>query len=447
MMKQTGIKSALLALAIASPALATGGSFTNMYILGDSLSDQGNLYLAIESIFGEGNGIPTSDHYWQGRFANGENWADILSDRLAIQLAPSLTSGVNFILDPTCQIDGSNCGTNFADGGARTDYNTVELDATKPYPVEYLHQGGFLPKDLFPWTLDGQRQAFSSRAISDPGALYTVFAGANNLSDLIPMKGTCLQDPTSVFCEGRGDPQTAIPTILNGINNAITAFVYAGGRDILVPNMPNLGAIPAITRYGPGAIGLATELSTAYNTALKAMLTQLEDAYKAMELQVNIIPFDTYSFITEVVEDPEAYGFSNATKPCYDGFVTPDPNARECPDPDAYVFWDIEHPTTALHALLADRILAFIELDIMHDLSQQLDGLDISKGAKSALSDKLDGAIKILTDGNSSNDQAAVGKMQDFIYIVMAKQGKQIPEEDALSLINRAEQIVALLES
>jgi hypothetical protein len=36
--------------------------------------------------------------------------------------------------------------------------------------------------------------------------------------------------------------------------------------------------------------------------------------------------------------------------------IVPDPAATECPDPDAHVFWDGEHPTSKLYAVLADEL-------------------------------------------------------------------------------------------
>jgi phospholipase/lecithinase/hemolysin len=46
------------------------------------------------------------------------------------------------------------------------------------------------------------------------------------------------------------------------------------------------------------------------------------------------------------------------TQPCYTGFVVPDPTATECGDPDQYLFWDAEHPTSRFNALFAEEIFA-----------------------------------------------------------------------------------------
>jgi len=436
MSKRTSVKGALLALAIASPAMATESGFSNIYILGDSLSDQGNLFYATEDL--TGSGIPANDHYWEGRFANGEIWAGILANRLGISLTPSLSKDGEF--DADCVSESAGCGTNFADGGARTDYNRVEADSTKPIPVNFLGQGGYADEDAYPWTLASQQTAFSSREIRDPGALYVVFAGANDLSDLISMLTVCNpnNDFYRIFCTGRGDPSTAIPFILNGINEAIAAFAAAGARDVLVPNMPNLGKIPAITRYdNQDLINLATQLSMQYNQALDEMLAQWTDF-------VNIIPFDTFSFITDVVNNKEAFGFSNATDTCYNGFVAPGSGTSECDAPDSYVWWDIEHPTTALHAFLADRILDTMVLDMLDYLKLQVSELDVKDKVRDSLKLKLDSASQKFAEGKNAD---AASKLADFIEKVKEKQGKEIMEDYALFMIMRTEKIIALLDA
>jgi outer membrane lipase/esterase len=434
MVRRIDIKGVLLALAIASPAIATGGGFTNMYLLGDSLSDQGNLFAAT-TIRTEGAvGIPRADHYYEGRFSNGENYADILARELELDmpLTPSIAGG-----------------SNFAFGGTRTDYNTVELDDTKPSPVDQLGgQGNLFPDDdLFSWELNTQVGAFVVRGVEDKGALYVVFSGSNDFADLIPMVARCnifLQNGVPLqfaeFCTGRGRPAEVFEVVLTGINNAIATFVAAGAQEILVPNIPNLGVVPGFTAFGPQIAGLATQLTAEYNRALDDMLDQWAGT-------VNIIPLDTFSLLTEVVDDPAAFGFTNATDACYSGFVEPSPSddETECTNPADYVFWDKEHPTTALHAVLAEMALASFAPDMIDYLSLQVSELDVKNKVKKSLNGKLDGASQKFAVGRSAD---AASKLEDFIEKVQAMQGKEIiMEKDALSMIMRAEKIIALLEA
>src|SRR3569833_1688755 len=64
----------LLSTALTHPASAL--PFSNLFILGDSLSDQGNLFAATSALFPLTiPPIPAADHYYQGRFSNGEGGA------------------------------------------------------------------------------------------------------------------------------------------------------------------------------------------------------------------------------------------------------------------------------------------------------------------------------------------------------------------------------------
>ena len=309
----------MLVLVVASFA---GGTFAapptslpirSLTVLGDSFSDQGNLFAAT-SFLGAGvglPGLPDAQHYFHGRFSNGPNYVDFLAQKFGFAMTPSIGGG-----------------SNFAYGGARTTYNIVELPSPPSFP-------GY-PVDAFPWALDDETEAFLEQAPSkaaDPTALFVVFSGANDLADVFLL---------------HHDPAATIATTVEGIRQAILAFQAAGGRTVLVPNVPNLGVIPLVTRNGPGVSLAARNLSLAYNVALAKMLDTI--------VGIDIVRFDTFEFITDVVANPSKYGFTNATQPCYSGFVTPDPTATECSDPDAHVFWDGEHPTTKLHAVIADLL-------------------------------------------------------------------------------------------
>jgi phospholipase/lecithinase/hemolysin len=53
-----------------APAGALAEPYSSVYVLGDSLSDQGNLFQATLSV--TGSGIPADDHYFQD--GTGPSW-------------------------------------------------------------------------------------------------------------------------------------------------------------------------------------------------------------------------------------------------------------------------------------------------------------------------------------------------------------------------------------
>ena len=291
-----------------------------MFVLGDSLSDQGNLLSATTELAATFNSppIPATDHYFDGRFSNGENYAGILARKLGFTSTASQLGG-----------------GNYAFGGARTNYNRVELRPGVPPPLP----NGVYPIGAYPWSLDREREAFLAdvRRAADPNGLYIVFSDRTISSDALIARAFFGQDPTP-----------AINRTVEGIKKAIEAFQTAGARTVLVPNVPNLGVVPIVTQNGPGFAALATILSQQYNAALHTMLG---DDQRCQHRRIrHVCVSDRRRRASGRFTD------SNVTQPCFSGYVTPDPTGTVCADPDKYAFWDVEHPTTRLHELIADAL-------------------------------------------------------------------------------------------
>lgn len=425
------LTAAVLTLCLAIPIGASAEGFDDMYVIGDSVSDQGNLFEAKEIL--RGLGVPWEEQYYNGRFSNGEVAVGVIAERIGISLEPS--------------IDGGN---NFANGGARTDYNIVEKDETKPFPVSLLdHNPGpetGEEEDAFPWTLITQAESLEDRGINNPDALYVVFASANDMVDLTVIETLIdlgiFPPPSPGFPH---DKEAFIQkVILDGIINAIEACKEAGARHVLVPNTPNLGIVPRIvknpTLNSQGVFSdNATSISCAYNVALERKLAEWEN--EPGNEDVNIIRFDFYSFLGCVVNNPTIFGFTNSTEPCYTGFVDPLPPDQftVCDNPDDYVFWDNEHPTETFHALMAEWMIRAVVDDILGDLIQRVDNLDIDEETKNSLNDKLNSAKDKLA--NHETDDVS-DKLEDFIEVVE----EEISGDDADALIDGTEKILSLLD-
>lgn len=303
------VSGLVVALSLVSASAMAGLPFNHLYVLGDSVSDQGNLFAATQ-VLGPAlaqPAIPTADHYYQGRFSNGETYAGQLAQKWSIELKPS-----------------SAGGTNFAYGGARSYYNRLEIPRG-PYAI-----------GAYPWSLDQQRQAFLNQAVSqgvDPKGLYIVFSGSNDLSDILELQA---------------DPVKTIQDAVTGNISTVETFKAVGAQTILVPNLPDIGVSPSVARFGPGAVAYAGLLSRQFNAAQDAALKNIKG--------INLIRFDSLSFLNDVIANPKKYHFKNVSQACFSGFVWPDANSTECSKPDDYLFWDIEHPSRKMHALLAQKM-------------------------------------------------------------------------------------------
>jgi len=288
----------LLSVALAGAALAVmpaqAGSFSAVYVLGDSVSDSGNVGLAIGFPSGvpqmvSGNFyIPDYPYYPSGRFSNGPVWAEGYAAKLGVTALPSLRGG-----------------TDFAWAGARTGGADV--------PVPTL-------------TTQANLLLAALRGVAPPDALYVVAEVGNDARDAL-----------AAIASGKDASQairSASATYANNLGNIVDTLRRAGARHFLVFDNVNLGLVPAIKSQGTAASALATALTSSMNQAL---FDRLDD-------EAGVRMFDTFSFLTRVVRHPGDYGFVNATAAC---------GAQAGADCSKYVFWDGLHPTAQMHELIA----------------------------------------------------------------------------------------------
>ncbi|HVN42959.1 MAG TPA: SGNH/GDSL hydrolase family protein, partial [Steroidobacteraceae bacterium] len=302
---------AMFAGAGASPAGAQ--QFNGLVVFGDSLSDAGYYRPFLSAI-----GVPSTLVPVLGRFTTspGPIWAEVMANDLGLgPVAPSNAGGLDY-----------------AQGGARVAVSSPSTPpglAQRPVSTqvnEYLaHAGG----------------------AADPHTLYAMWGGANDVIQTIQGAGAGLIPPDQVSGIVQG---AAVAEI-----GQIGKLQAAGAKYILVFGLPNIGGTPAFTAAGAAASAGATAASAGYNTAL---FTGLKTA------GLRVIPVDTYSMFTELIQNPSAYGFTNVTVPACKPFppFSSGPDALFCPPgntltPNAaqtFLFADGVHPTTASHQIIAE---------------------------------------------------------------------------------------------
>lgn len=304
--------SLLLLVVFFWPLSAMALPFTDLYVFGDSLSDQGNVSLRT------GGAVPPpeyTDGTNTGRFTNGLNYIDYLSAELGLTTTPVLSGG-----------------NNYASGGART--NSHGLDPLGIGARSVLQQ-----RDAYLGSLSGA---------ADSDALYVVWAGANNITDML---GKSVADP---FYDPIADMQQAILDMAD----VIGSLAAAGATNILIPNLPDLGDTPNIASLGPVASAGAEALSLIFNTGLFSALDGLDLGFPT----TNIIRFDTFSLMDTVIQDPGSYGFTNTSNACYSEFVVT--GGATCANPDQYLSWDGFHPGSVAHQILATEMLAVVSASV-----------------------------------------------------------------------------------
>lgn len=341
---------AAIALTILSglPVKATDLDFTSIYSFGDSLSDTGNVYrfTKSQSLL---NAFPPKPFYKNGRFSNGSVWLDYVAKDLGIKqktFAKTTLSGNGSI---------PKGGINFSFGGATSGTKNIGDES-------FLG----LSEQIGAYTsLLGDRSA-------DAGALYTVWAGGNDYIQLL-----------SSSADGE-DISFQISQTVENLSASITTLADKGARNIVVFNLPSLGDTPLganIPGVDPESLNMLTAI---HNEVLAGAIENLRQSPQFQDTKV--VLFDVNSLFSEIVENPQASGFSNVTDNCTRidfpnvDFFGDFSGWRNCQrmlkrDPKAFLFWDNQHPTTVAHELVADSVLDTLKSAFGDSQSRQLSQL------------------------------------------------------------------------
>jgi thermolabile hemolysin len=257
------------------------------------------LYSFGDSLTDTGRNPPSpASSYFNGRFSNGPLWVEYLSAQLGLPY---------------------NTSNNFAVSGSTTS-NLVSQIA------------GLAPST----NLDS--------------ALFTVWSAGNDF-----------QDNVSLGVNDAGWSNVVATAVLN-LTNAINTLFTNGAREVIVPNLPNLGQTPAAASFPPGYPAYVDSKVAQFNTMLATALTNVMQQNPGLR----IYPLDANSFLTAILATPASFGFTVSTKGALEDPSLAD---KSFTGPGAeYVFWDIVHPTTKVHALIST--LAFervaVELNLAH---------------------------------------------------------------------------------
>ena len=306
------VRALLVALAfVACASGARAQDYSAVVVFGDSLSDSGNVAQLLPLV-PPGSSFTTNPD---------PVWAELVAQTFA---AP----GINSLAG----------GTNYAVGGACVNPDN---------PCNPLIPG--IDAQI------GQHLMSRPSGAADPNALYALWAGSN---DLVAVLESALP--------GSGvppvDPQTAIPATAQSYVSAIQRLQEAGARHIVVFNLPDAGATPfAQSVPDPRIPPMLTALTNAYNETLDMGLGSLNDG---------IVPINAYGLFEQVLQDPEAYGFTNVRGTACSP-AGPDVSLLACspagagspvsyaPDTNnTYLFADGKHPSGAAHAMLASVVAA-----------------------------------------------------------------------------------------
>jgi len=336
---------------------AHAGLFDDVVVFGDSLSDDGNLSLALQ--------LPQIVRFTTNP---GQTGVEDVAGYFGIPIAPALAGGTDFAFGGAGILNNSP-GTPSIVPTLPTQLGMyLQATGNKADPdTLYAVWGG--ANDVFYAATSGAAAATAQQLIQQTIAAQVQQAVANNV---IPNDPTAIAAFTAQITPVVTQQVVAQVTAGAGVSSLmdqaqIQAYLQqaattelgmikqlgdAGARYVMVSNLPNIGLTPSGIAQGPIAAAQLTGLSITYNSALNAGLASTG---------VNIIPVNTFAMLNEFVADPSRYGFTNVTQPACTGssfgcLPIGTPGAQSTYQPgtqNTYLFADGVHPTTATHAMLA----------------------------------------------------------------------------------------------
>jgi outer membrane lipase/esterase len=336
------------------PSAVNAQEFSELFVLGDSLSDTGNAAAARDVAAGVFSYDQTLSYtfglcspldsdlascglvfFEKSRASNGPVAVEHLAQGL--QLAAPAPS---FHLLPLLGVGRPSVGTNYAVATAKARGAGVE-DLTSQVDALWLDR-----PDL------------------PPQALYVVAIGANDALDAL--------QAVAAFVSGDDRDESSgeiIEAAAKAIASNVERLIGSGARYVLVLNMPNIGALPAVRNAADGLLRVLARRSAAllartFNAQLWWRLREVQLRNPSAHVEL----FDLYAAF-EVERARAFFSRDNIEDGCFDTERYFDDGVRafheDCapaadalaPDFDEFIFWDGLHPTARIHAAIGERLL------------------------------------------------------------------------------------------
>lgn len=283
----------LATLSLAATISATSLPLTQLVVFGDSLSDNGNAAIAL------GGTLP--GNYAPNAFTDGPATTPATSGPFGLWI-DQFAARVG-VADPQPFLAG---GTNFAVASALTGHNPVFT----------------LPPTVVPFTSDQVALYLLGHSPSS-GTLFTFWAGANDIDS--------------------GENPIAAA---DNIEANIKALAAAGATNFVWLNLPPLGSTPD---------GLASGQSALLNAASGAFDVEWAADISALHaLGIDVTAGNVAALFAQISSNPSGFGFTEITDPAWcgpGGLATCTAN-----NPNHFLYWDGEHPTTAADSLVATLV-------------------------------------------------------------------------------------------
>jgi thermolabile hemolysin len=246
--------------------------------------------------------LPVASDYAHGHFTNGQVWAEYLGEKLNLPVYDWAVGKAVILPDGIIRL-------------------SEQVNSWNAYRT---HDKNYHPKNT----------------------LFTIWIGANDMlnSNKKPVSSMIQQEMLM-----------------------IRRLIKNEAKNIIIINLPDMTLTPYYQFRSDRAIVSARIKQ--FNVELKIAVVALQAEYG---LAVNLHVFDVASLYENLFKNPIKYGFINSAESCLKistmtvPYVESVRTRSDCRDPNTFLSWDLIHPTTQVHKLLAEKIELYIKRNFFH---------------------------------------------------------------------------------
>ncbi|CAN1176436.1 GDSL esterase/lipase LTL1 [Linum perenne] len=325
------------------------------FVFGDSLVDNGNNnYLATTArADSPPYGIDYPTHRATGRFSNGFNIPDLLSQAIGAS-EPTLP-----YLSPALNGQRLLVGANFASAGIGIlndtgiqFLNIIRITRQLQLFQQYQQRVS---------GLIGVEQA--QRLVRESLVLITL--GGNDFVNnyyLVPFSARSRQFALPDY----------VVYLISEYRKILARLYELGARRVLVTGTGPMGCVPAERAMR----GINGECSVELQRAAALFNPQLVDLVNSLNSEIGsnvFIAANAHLINMDFVSNPQAYGFVTSKVACcgqgpYNGLGLCTPASNLCPNRDIYAFWDPFHPSERANRMIVQSILTG-DTRVMHPMN------------------------------------------------------------------------------
>ncbi|XP_009589092.1 GDSL esterase/lipase At4g28780-like [Nicotiana tomentosiformis] len=331
-----------LVVLIGTFVTCTKGAPRAFFVFGDSLVDNGNNNYLITSARADSPpyGIDYPTHRPTGRFSNGFNIPDLISQELGAE--PTLP-----YLDPELTGDKLLVGANFASAGIGILNDTGVQFANIIRISQQLQNFEQYQARVSALLGEEQTQMLVNKA------LVLITLGGNDYVNnyfFTPVSARRLQYNLQDFSV----------YIISEYRKILMRLYDLGARRVLVTGSGPLGCVPSslASRSTNGECAEEPQRASAiFNPLLVQMIQSLNQ-----ELGSDIfVAANAVDMQNDFIRDPQAFGFITSKVACcgqgpYNGVGICTAASNLCPNRDLYAFWDPFHPTERANKIIVQTI-------------------------------------------------------------------------------------------